>query len=56
MLDTYKAQKGATLQNFMDLGPKKAQNPAKAKPNKAGMSVLNPSSKKRKAAQGLVYD
>lgn len=56
MLDTYKSQKGATPQNFMDLGPKKAQNPAKAKPNKAGMSVLNPSSKKRKAAQGVVFD
>lgn len=57
MVDTLKAQKGTgQAQAFMDLGPKKGQNPAKLKPSKAGMSVLNPSSKKRKAAHGVVFD
>lgn len=55
-LDTLKAQKGPVGGNFMDLGPKKAQNPAKVKPPKAGMSVLNPGSKKRKAPHGVVFD
>jgi hypothetical protein len=40
----------------MDFGPKKGVNPAKAKPKKTGMSVVNPTSKKRKAATGVVFD
>ncbi|XP_053375933.1 uncharacterized protein LOC123527438 [Mercenaria mercenaria] len=56
-IDTLKAQKGTgQAQAFMDLGPKKGPNPAKAKPTKVGMSVLNPTSKKRKAAHGVVFD
>jgi hypothetical protein len=56
-IDTLKAQKGTgAAQAFMDLGPKKGLNQAKAKPSKAGMSVLNPTSKKRKAAHGVVFD
>ena len=56
-IDTLKAQKGAgNAAAFMDLGPKKGANPAKNKPKKTGMSVLNPTSKKRKAAHGVVFD
>lgn len=56
-IDTLKAQKGpGQSQAFMDLGPKKGLNQAKSKPSKAGMSVLNPTSKKRKAAHGVVFD
>ena len=56
-IDALKAQKGATnTAAFMDLGPKKGANPAKNKPQKVGMSVLNPTSKKRKAAHGVVFD
>jgi len=53
-LKSQRAQGGASA--FMDLGPKKSANQAKAKPKQPGMSVLNPSSKKRKAATGVVYD
>lgn len=57
LVDTLKAQKGGGASNaFMDFGPKKGPNPAKAKPKKVGMSVINPGSKKRKAAQGVVFD
>lgn len=56
-IDSLKATKGAgPTSAFMDLGPKKGQNPNKNKPKKVGMSVLNPSSKKRKAAHGVVFD
>ena len=56
-IDALKAQKGAAnTAAFMDLGPKKGANPAKNKPKKTGMSVLNPTSKKRKAAHGVVFD
>lgn len=41
---------------LMDLGPKKGVNPAKMKPKKTGMSVVNPTSKKRKAPSGVVFD
>ena len=55
-IDTLKSQNAKTggLQHLMDLGPKKGA--AKSKPKKVGMSVLNPTSKKRKAAQGVVFD
>lgn len=57
LVETLKAQQGATKPTaFMDLGPKKGLNPAKAKQKQAGMSVINPTSKKRKAAQGVVFD
>ena len=55
-IDTLRAQKGPATAAFMDLGPKKGGNPAKNKPKKTGMSVLNPTSKKRKAAHGVVFD
>lgn len=56
-IDMMKTQKGTgQTQAFMDLGPKQGKNPAKMKPAKAGMSVLNPTSKKRKAAHGVVFD
>ncbi|KAL3875066.1 hypothetical protein ACJMK2_038004 [Sinanodonta woodiana] len=59
-IETMKAQKGANFGSggsaFMDLGPKKGQSQAKLKPKKAGMSAINPTSKKRKAAQGVVFD
>ena len=55
-IDTLKAQKGPATAAFTDLGPKKGANPAKNKPKKTGMSVLNPTSKKRKAAHGVVFD
>lgn len=57
LVDSLKSQKGTGASNaFMDLGPKKGQSPAKAKPKKVGMSVINPASRKRKAAQGVVFD
>lgn len=57
LVDTLKTQKGTGASNaFMDLGQKKGPNPAKAKPKKVGMSVINPGSKKRKAAHGVVFD
>ena len=56
-IDNLKMQKGVAQNTaFMDLGPKKGVNQAKQKPKKTGMSVLNPTSKKRKAAQGVVFD
>lgn len=55
-IDTLKAQKNMNAGGLMDLGPKKGGNPAKAKPKKTGMSVVNPTSKKRKAATGVVFD
>ncbi|XP_046338555.1 uncharacterized protein LOC124119924 [Haliotis rufescens] len=53
-----KAQKkaGGDRSALFDLGPKKGANPAKAKPKKTGMSVLNPTSRKRKAAKGVEFD
>ncbi|XP_041354290.1 uncharacterized protein LOC121372094 [Gigantopelta aegis] len=55
-IDTLKSQnaKAGGLHHLMDLGPKKGA--VKNKPKKVGMSVLNPTSKKRKAAQGVVFD
>lgn len=56
-IDTLKTQRGTgQAQAFMDLGPKKGSKAAKTKPAKVGMSVLNPTSKKRKAAHGVVFD
>ncbi|KAL4237917.1 hypothetical protein ACF0H5_002627 [Mactra antiquata] len=56
LVDSLKAQKGAGQgAAFMDLGPKKG-SPTKNKASKVGMSVLNPSSKKRKAAKGVVFN
>ena len=55
-IENLRAQKSAAgAAPFMDLGPKKS-NPAKSKTTKAGMSVVNPTSKKRKAATGVVFD
>jgi len=57
LVDTLKSQRRDGASNaFMNLGPKKAANSAKAKPKKVGMSVINPASKKRKAAHGVVFD
>ena len=58
-IETLKTQKGGGgggASAFMDLGPKKGTNPAKVKPKKTGMSAINPTSKKRKAATGVVFD
>ncbi|XP_063425749.1 uncharacterized protein LOC134709520 [Mytilus trossulus] len=54
-IDTLKAQKSQNT-GLMDFGPKMGTNPAKVKPKKTGMSVVNPTSKKRKAATGVVFD
>ncbi|KAK7466621.1 hypothetical protein BaRGS_00037278 [Batillaria attramentaria] len=57
-LEKLRAQKtsGGGVSALMDLGTKKAGAQAKAKPRKAGMSVVNPASRKRKAATGVVFD
>lgn len=55
-IDTLKAQKNQNAGGLMDLGPKKGANPTKVKPKKTGMSVVNPTSKKRKAATGVVFE
>ncbi|CAC5405692.1 unnamed protein product [Mytilus coruscus] len=55
-IDTLKAQKSQNIGGLMDFGPKVGTNPAKVKPKKTGMSVVNPTSKKRKAATGVVFD
>lgn len=57
-LEKLKAQKtGPSGMNaLMDLGAKKIGAQAKAKPRKTGMSVVNPASRKRKAAKGVVFD
>ncbi|XP_076441824.1 protein PAXX-like [Babylonia areolata] len=57
-LEKLRAQKTSTsgMNALMDLGTKKLGSPAKAKPRKTGMSVVNPSSRKRKAATGVVFD
>lgn len=55
-IDTLKAQKSQNTGGLMDFGPKMGTNPAKVKPKKTGMSVVNPTSKKRKAATGVVFD
>ncbi|KAK3094204.1 hypothetical protein FSP39_025419 [Pinctada imbricata] len=57
-VETLKAQKatGGGISALMDLGPKKGPNTTKAKPKKTGMSAINPTSKKRKAATGVVFD
>ncbi|OWF38621.1 uncharacterized protein LOC110466054 [Mizuhopecten yessoensis] len=51
-----KAQKGQGAAGFSlnDIGPK-SSNQAKARP-KAGMSAVNPNSKKRKAVTGVVFE
>ncbi|KAL8602465.1 hypothetical protein ACOMHN_063332 [Nucella lapillus] len=57
-LEKLRAQKtGASgMSALMDLGSKKLGSPAKTKPRKTGMSVVNPASRKRKAATGVVFD
>lgn len=55
-IENLKAQKGGGGPAFMDLGPKKDGHQARVKPNKTGMSVINPTSRKRKAATGVVFD
>ncbi|XP_035824988.1 uncharacterized protein LOC101853306 isoform X2 [Aplysia californica] len=56
-VDALKAQKasGRGIDALMDLSPKKGAGQNKTKQNKAGMSVINPSSRKRKAATGVVF-
>ena len=44
------------MNTFLDLGSKKVGGQDKAKPRKTGMSVVNPASRKRKAATGVVFD
>ncbi|XP_052766921.1 uncharacterized protein LOC128207817 [Mya arenaria] len=57
LVETLKTQRGGNQSSvLMDLGPKKGPNPGKAKPKKVGMSVINPTSKKRKVAHGVVFD
>ncbi|WAR20212.1 hypothetical protein MAR_002050 [Mya arenaria] len=57
LVETLKTQRGGNQSSaLMDLGPKKGPNPGKAKPKKIGMSVINPTSKKRKVAHGVVFD
>jgi hypothetical protein len=57
-LEKLRAQKGGPsgMNALMDKGSKKADAQAKAKPRKVGMSVVNPGSRKRKAATGVVFD
>ena len=57
-LEKLRAQKTSTsgMSALMDLGSKKVGTQAKAKPRKTGMSVVNPASRKRKAATGVVFD
>lgn len=56
-MDNLKAQAGNTGAGnaVMDLGSKREAH-GKNKPQKVGMSVVNPTSKKRKAATGVVFD
>lgn len=55
-LEKARAQKAGTsgMNILMNVSPKKGQ--AKARPKKTGMSVVNPTSRKRKAATGVIYD
>ena len=57
-IDALKAQKSSAggLSSLADLSPKKGQGQAKPKTTKVGMSVINPSSRKRKAATGVVFE
>ncbi|GFR96774.1 protein PAXX [Elysia marginata] len=57
-IESLKAQKGSAsgLSSLADLSPKKGQGQTKPKTAKVGMSVINPSSRKRKAATGVVFD
>ncbi|RUS85271.1 hypothetical protein EGW08_006972 [Elysia chlorotica] len=57
-IEVLKAQKGSGsgLSALADLSPKKGQGQAKPKTTKVGMSVINPSSRKRKAATGVVFE
>ncbi|XP_059157332.1 protein PAXX-like [Physella acuta] len=56
-MKSLRAEKSSSsgISALMDLSPKKAGG-NKTKPNKAGMSVINPSSRKRKAAAGVVFE
>lgn len=57
-IDALKAQRGSAggLSSLADLSPKKGHGQAKPKTAKVGMSVINPSNRKRKAATGVVFD
>ena len=57
-LEKLRAQKTSAsgMSTFLDLGSKKVGGQDKAKPRKTGMSVVNPASRKRKAATGVVFD
>ncbi|XP_064622677.1 uncharacterized protein LOC135484907 [Lineus longissimus] len=54
-VDTLSKQNKGGSTGFLDFDSGKKTG-AKVQPKKAGMSVINPSSKKRKAAQGVVFD
>ena len=56
-LEALKNQKSSSkgLDALMDLGPKKPTSTNVPKQSKVGMSVINPSSRKRKAATGVVF-
>ncbi|BFZ12063.1 hypothetical protein BsWGS_15102 [Bradybaena similaris] len=57
-VEALKAQKNqaGALNPFMDASPKKGAGQSKAKVRKVGMSVINPSSRKKKAATGVVFE
>lgn len=57
-VEALKAQKNqaGVLNPFMDASPKKGAGQSKAKVRKVGMSVINPSSRKKKAATGVVFE
>ncbi|CAG5130527.1 unnamed protein product [Candidula unifasciata] len=57
-IETLKAQKNQAggLNPFMDASPKKGAGQNKAKVRKVGMSVINPSSRRKKAATGVVFE
>lgn len=57
-IETLKSQKpsNAGLGALMDLSPKKGAGQSKVKAKKVGMSVVNPSSRKRKVATGVVFE
>uniref|UniRef100_A0A0B7BUF1 Uncharacterized protein n=1 Tax=Arion vulgaris TaxID=1028688 RepID=A0A0B7BUF1_9EUPU len=55
-IDTLKTQKASGGGVVLNLGPKKGAGQSKANVRKVGMSVINPSSRKRKAATGVVFE
>ena len=56
-IKTFETSKPASkgLEALMDLSPKKSSAQNKTKQSKTGMSVVNPTSRKRKAATGVIF-